>query len=97
VGSKSPGLLQVSLRPEIFNYCPAGGAAEFLLIWRQLRISFIIVLKFYICIWRWLHSGYLLVEYGTDVQLESYVSLNAAEFVLLQRRLSYFFLLFLDI
>ncbi len=28
-GCKYPGLLQVSLRPEILNYCPAGSAAEF--------------------------------------------------------------------
>ncbi len=28
-GLKYPGLLQLSLRPGILNYCPAGSAAKF--------------------------------------------------------------------
>ena len=71
MGRKYPGLLKMSLRPEFFNHCPAGSAAEFFQSGGGFAIPLFLPYLNFTYIWKWLHSGHVLVKSGTDVQLES--------------------------
>ncbi len=68
---KYPGLLKVSLRPEILITVLRAVRRNFVNLAAASHFFILIVLTFYICIWRWLHSGYVLVKFGTDIQFES--------------------------
>ena len=59
-GPKFPGFFQLSLRLEIFNYCPAGSVAEFVFFSGGFAFhSFLWTFRLHIYIYR---SGHIVVK-----------------------------------